>query len=292
MKFRNLFIPHSETNQKAHLISWHGLVIYILLFILLQVGFSIFGYTKPGVLGVDSNIDQKSVIDLTNEQRQKMGLSPLSENLSLDKAAQAKATNMFSENYWAHFAPSGKTPWDFIQGSGYRFSYAGENLAKNFYTSDDVVKAWMASPSHKENIMNPKYKEIGIAVVDGVLNGQKTTLVVQMFGTSAALAQAPSVNINGQNIAVPENHQVSPEVSHLVASAQTQKIAPSVVNPYAVYKTVGIAVLSLVGFLLIVDFMVLKRRGIYRFSSHHFASLSFLTAGTVSIIGMHSGAVL
>ncbi len=292
MKFRHLFIPHTETHQKAHLISWHGLVIYILLFILLQVGFSIFGYTNPGVLGVDSNIDQKSVIEFTNEERQKMGLAPLSENLSLDKAAQAKAANMFSENYWAHFAPSGKTPWDFIQGSGYRFSYAGENLAKNFYTSDDVVKAWMNSPSHKENIMNPKYKEIGIAVVDGVLNGQKTTLVVQMFGTSTVLAQAPSVNINGQNIAVPENHQVSPEVSHLVASAQTQKISPSVVNPYAVYKTVGIAVLSLVGFLLIVDFMVLKRRGIYRFSSHHFASLSFLTAGTVSIIGMNPGAVL
>lgn len=292
MKFKDLFIPHTETHQKAHLISWHGLIIYILLFILLQVGFSIYGNIKPGILGVDSSIDQKNVIELTNEQRAKNGLPPLSENLSLDKAAQAKAANMFSENYWAHFAPSGKTPWDFIQGSGYRFSYAGENLAKNFYTSDEVVAAWMNSSSHKENIMNPKYKEVGIAVVDGVLNGQKTTLVVQMFGASATLAQAPSVNVNGQKITVPENNKFIPSVSNLVASAQTQKLAPAVVDPYSVYKTAGVGILTLISFLLVVDFIVLKKRGVYRFSSHHFANLSFIAAGTVSLINMHPGAIL
>lgn len=293
MNWKHLFIPHTKTHQKAHLISWHGLIIYILLFILLQVGFSIYGNLKPGILGVDSSIDQKSVIELTNEERVKNGLPPLTENLSLDKAAQAKAVNMFSENYWAHFAPSGKTPWDFIQGSGYRFSYAGENLAKNFYTSDEVVAAWMNSSSHKENIMNPKYQEMGIAVVDGVLNGQKTTLVVQMFGASATLAQAPSVNVNGQKIAVSRNE--SPQVkdiSTLVASAQTQKVAPAVINPYSVYKTAGVGILTLISFLLVVDFIVLKRRGVYRFSSHHFANLSFIAAGGVSLINMHPGVVL
>lgn len=284
MRWQHLFIPHKDTHAKAHLISWHGLVIYILLFILLQVGFSIYANFKPGILGIDSSIDQKTVIELTNKERVKNGLPPLTENLNLDKAAQAKAASMFSENYWAHFAPSGKSPWDFIQASGYKFSYAGENLAKNFYTSDEVVKAWMASPSHKENIMNPKYKEIGIAVVGGVLNGQKTTLVVQMFGTSGSLAQAPSVNVNGQSIVK--------ETPTLVASAQTTKIPPAVINPYQVYKTAGVSILTLVGFLLVVDFIVLKKRGVYRFSSHHFANLSFLAAGTASLINMHPGAVL
>src|SRR3989304_2913294 len=136
MAWQNWFLPHKNTHQKANLISWHGLFIYILIFILLQVGFSIVSYSNPGVLGIDSNIDKKRLIELTNIERQKSGLPAVSENTTLDKAAEFKAQNMFQENYWAHFAPSGKTPWDFILGSGYAFTYAGENLAKNFYKSD------------------------------------------------------------------------------------------------------------------------------------------------------------
>ena len=294
MNWQHLFLPHKETHKKAHLISWHGLLIYILLFMLLQVGFSIFAQIKPGVLGIDAKIDQKKIIELTNLERQKAGLPPVTENLSLDTAATAKAVNMFQENYWAHFAPSGKTPWDFMQGAGYKFSYAGENLAKNFYTSEDVVNAWVASPSHKENIVNSKYREIGIAVVDGVLNGQKTTLVVQMFGTTQALAQVPTVSVGGQKIALPqnENQTFTAEAPQFVASANTQKISPGVVDPYLVYKTFGVGVLTLVGVLLVVDFMVLRRQGVYRLSSHHFANLSFLAAGIVTLIGMHPGVVL
>lgn len=294
MTIHNWFLPHKETHQKAHLISWHGLLIYILLFMLLQVSFSIFAQIKPGVLGIDAKIDQKKVIELTNIEREKIGLPPVTESSFLDTAAVAKAANMFEENYWAHFAPSGKTPWDFMQRAGYKFSYAGENLAKNFYTSEEVVAAWMASPSHKENIVNSKYREIGIAVVDGTLNGQKTTLVVQMFGTTQALAQAPTVSVAGQKIAVPqnENQTFMSEVPQLVASANTQKIAPAIVDPYIVYKTFGVGILSLVGVLLVVDFTVLRRRGVYRLASHHFANLSFLAAGTVTLIGMHPGVVL
>src|SRR3989338_6375783 len=110
MAWQNWFIPHKDTHKKAHLISWEGLVIYIMIFILLQVGFSIVGYTRPGILGITSSIDQKMLIELTNKEREKLGFTPVTENEALDKAALAKAQNMFSENYWAHFAPSGKTP--------------------------------------------------------------------------------------------------------------------------------------------------------------------------------------
>src|SRR3972149_10682102 len=139
MAWQNWFLPHKDTHKKAQLISWEGIVIYILLFILLQVGFSIISYTKHGVLGISGNIDQKKLIELTNKEREKLGLSQLVENPALDQAAELKAQNMFSENYWSHFAPSGKSPWDFILGSGYKFSFAGENLAKNFYNADEVV---------------------------------------------------------------------------------------------------------------------------------------------------------
>src|SRR5687767_6949807 len=106
-KVHHWFIPHRDTHQKAKLISWQGLFIYVVMFILLQVGFSIFSYAKPGVLGIASNIDYKKVIELTNKEREKKGLPTVSENDALNKAATLKAANMFEENYWAHFAPSG-----------------------------------------------------------------------------------------------------------------------------------------------------------------------------------------
>ena len=291
MAWQNWFIPHKETHKKAHLISWEGLAIYILIFILLQVGFSIIGYSKPGVLGISGNIDQKKLIELTNIERQKKGLPPVSENSALDNAATLKAQNMFQENYWAHFAPSGKTPWDFMLGSGYKFTFAGENLAKNFYKSDDVVTAWMASPTHRDNLLNPKYKEIGIAVVDGTLNGQKTTLVVQMFGTTQALSIKPSVAVQGEQIAVPEQDLVKrPE---LAAVAPVTKIAQKpIVDPYVVYRWGGISVIALITILLTIDIWVLRKRGVFRISSQHIAHMALLSLAAGSLFIINPGAIL
>jgi hypothetical protein len=70
--------------------------------------------------------------------------------------------------------------------SGYDYVYAGENLAKGFNSSQGVHNAWMASKSHRENILNANYREVGIAVVPGELNGDYVILVVQMFGSLSA----------------------------------------------------------------------------------------------------------
>lgn len=291
MVLHNWFIPHKDTHKKAHLISWEGLVIYIFIFILLQVGFSIISYTKPGVLGINANLDQKKLIELTNIERQKKGLSPVSENQALDKAAVLKAQNMFAENYWAHFAPSGKSPWDFILGSGYKFTYAGENLAKNFYQSDDVVAAWMASTTHRDNLLNPKYKDIGIAVVEGVLDGQQTTLVVQMFGTSQNLAAAPAVQVQGKQIEVPkQEYNKKLELTSVVSEAEINP--KSLLNPYQVYKMAGFSVIILMIGLLTLDLWVLKKRGVFRFSSHHVAHMALLSLAAGSLFMANPGSVL
>src|SRR3989338_676493 len=194
MKLSHFFLPHPETHKKAHLLSFKALAVYILFFLMLSLTFRATNVYKPGVLGVESSISQSEVIRLTNIEREKNGLRAVSEDPRLNAAAMEKAKNMFEENYWAHFSPSGKDPWGFINGAGYKFSYAGENLAKSFYQSDEVVKAWMASRTHRENILNKHYLNIGIAVLEGTLNGEKTTLVVQEFGTpvDTAIAQIPS----------------------------------------------------------------------------------------------------
>ncbi len=281
MAWQNWFLPHKDTHKKAHLISWEGLVIYILIFILLQVSFSIISYSRPGVLGISSSIDQKTLIELTNRERQKMGLEPVSENAALDQAAALKAQNMFQENYWAHFAPSGKTPWDFILGAGYKFTFAGENLAKNFTSSGDVVKAWMASPTHRDNLLNSKYQDIGIAVAEGVLNGQRTTLVVQEFGTTQVIAAKPAVSVQGKQIAIPAQDL-----------SRTTQLPAVLIDPYAVSKMAGFSVLILITALLTIDVWVLRKRGVFRLSSHHIAHMALLSLAAGSLFLAGPGAIL
>ena len=289
MALSNWFLPHKDTHKKAHLLSWEGLLIYVLLFILLQVSFSIVGYSKPGVLGISSSIDQKSVIELTNKEREKKGLPPVIENEALNKAAAAKAANMFSENYWAHFAPSGKTPWDFILASGYHFTYAGENLAKNFYNANDVIVAWMNSQTHSENLLNPNYKDIGIAVVDGVLNGQKTTLVVQEFGTTENVVSRPTAEVQGKQIQIPQSDFNKPQ---LMTVLENKHSINSLIDPYQVTKYASLSLISFMTLLLVLDLYILYRRKVFRISSHHVAHMSILSITAVSILTSNPGVIL
>lgn len=121
------------------------------------------------------------LVSMTNEQRVSAGLQPFNEDTGLVSSAESKARHMLAHDYWAHDAPDGTKPWPFIKASGYVYKAAGENLAMDFADDRSVVEAWMASPSHKANILSPTYQDIGIAVVKGMLNGQETNLVVAHY---------------------------------------------------------------------------------------------------------------
>lgn len=178
-----LFLPHEKNNHRAQLLQPSFIGIFVALFLLNQSIIKSFTLIRPGVLGYSSEITIQKVYDQTNQFRQKNGLPLLHYDPVLSRSAVAKANDMFANDYWAHTSPQGRTPWDFLKAEGYQYSIAGENLAKDFYDTDSLMKAWMNSPTHRENILNNKYQEIGIGVVNGVLNGVKTTLVVQHFGT-------------------------------------------------------------------------------------------------------------
>lgn len=292
-KLSHLFIPHPDTHKKAHLLSWHFLIIYILLFMFLKVGIDLVGIYKPGILGVDSNITTLQIIEDTNRERAKNNLPPLVENLALSNAARLKAQNMFAENYWAHFSPSGKDPWGFMLSSGYKFSFAGENLARNFSNANDVVVAWMNSPSHRENIVNSKYQDIGVAVVEGNLGGQKTVVVVQMFGKPYnAVATAPEINVGDQKIAIPESEITQDRPMVLAESTLKNNLNTKTINPFSIMKIFGMSIVSFIALLILLDFIILRRRGVFRFSSHHLAHLSFLGLTEVSILLTKTGEIL
>ncbi|NCN87702.1 MAG: hypothetical protein GW941_02285 [Candidatus Pacebacteria bacterium] len=160
------------------------------------------------VLGYASSITPAQVVELTNAERANAGLPPLTLNSKLTNAALSKGQDMFNDQYWAHVAPDGKQPWGFISDNGYSYRVAGENLARDFSNSSDMMSAWMRSPTHKANIVNTRYQEIGIAVIDGVLGGHETTLVVQMFGS-------PQENI----AVVPENSAQSQPIERVIPVA-------------------------------------------------------------------------
>lgn len=122
------------------------------------------------------------LVNLTNQNRVVANLSELTVNPVLEQAAQMKADDMASKGYFAHNTPEGFTPWYWFNKAGYKYAFAGENLAVNFENSKDVETAWMNSPGHFLNIMNPKFTEIGIATSTGIYKGRQAIFVVQLFG--------------------------------------------------------------------------------------------------------------
>lgn len=171
-----------------------------------------------------ADITKTALESFANQTRQSLGLSPLAENAKLNQAAQLKAQNMVLNNYFAHTSPTGITPWHWFLQAGYNYKYAGENLAIGFLDSEEVYNAWINSPSHKANILNPNYKEVGTAVLSGF--GQNNTIiVVQEFGSQ----QAPKTTQTKPAAAPPKQNPVAekPVTAAAPASAEEKVLSQS-----------------------------------------------------------------
>lgn len=140
---------------------------------------------SSGVLAYATNMSSSGLLGATNVQRANNGQAGLILNTQLSQAAQAKANDMASRNYWSHNTPEGNAPWVFIGQAGYSYTQAGENLAYGFLTSDDTVVGWMNSPSHRDNLLKNAYKEVGFGIANSAnyQEGGPQTIVVAMYGT-------------------------------------------------------------------------------------------------------------
>ena len=130
-----------------------------------------------------SEINRDSIIQMVNQSRTENNVEILSENQTLNKVAEDKLNDMISNSYFAHTSPSGIAPWHWFDENKYDYKYAGENLAMGFSSVENEHQAWMDSPTHKKNILNENYKEIGVAVGKGTIDGSLVTIAVQEFGT-------------------------------------------------------------------------------------------------------------
>lgn len=164
------------------------LAIFLLCLIVLKLAFVLFDMgnrTVPTSFLKNlfaSVLNTQNIVSLTNASRKDAGLRGLKISAKLESAAQQKAQDMLNNQYFAHNTPSNKTPWDFMTSVGYAYLFAGENLAVNFNSSEDVTNGWLTSPEHRENILSGKYTEIGVGIAHGKFLGADTTFVVQMFG--------------------------------------------------------------------------------------------------------------
>jgi len=181
---RNYLIPHKENNFKPKLFDYGALSVVLAIAIVFFLGsLSLNKFVRTTELG--AAVYSSVLVDLTNEARKENDRPLLTINEKLTDAAQMKANDMAEKHYFAHTSPSGITPWFWFEQAHYPFVFAGENLAVDFNESKNVEDAWLASPKHRENILDARFREVGIAIATGYLEGRQTTFVVQMFGVPA-----------------------------------------------------------------------------------------------------------
>jgi len=272
-------LPHPIHKKRATLLQSKAVLFYSLTLLTFFTFFKQIPSVLPGVLSYASNITVSDLLRYTNVKRSEAGVGELTIDAKLTAAAQKKAEDMFKKNYWAHVAPDGTDPWSFIVGQDYDYLYAGENLAKNFGGSRDVIEAWYKSPSHRENLINGKYTDVGFATVNGVLDGYETTLVVQMFGrTRSAPAQVAVKGVDKSAVTRPVDTPVT-----IVENEPVEKTAPIArppmsprVDVHTTTKTFLLSFAALIFTLFALDMWYSKKHAILKFTGHSFAHMLFL----------------
>ena len=184
------FIPHEGNGHQPHFLRGKNTRLLVLIVFMLEIGALTLPYIPPLSFVDNSNLAAvlPSVLDdLTNQNRESQDLAILTVNPLLNKVAELKARDMAEKGYFSHVSPEGKAPWYWFNQVGYKYEYAGENLAIDFTDSQDVTIAWMNSPTHKANIVKNAYTEMGTGIATGTFEGSPTIFVAQVYGKPAQI---------------------------------------------------------------------------------------------------------
>ncbi|MGD0328296.1 MAG: CAP domain-containing protein [Minisyncoccia bacterium] len=276
-RVHHYFFPHKHNGYRPHIFRVASVAVIALAIVVLEGAYltqikfvfphtSFLGAVLPGAL-----------VALTNDDRAANDVPAVSENAQLAQAAQDAANDMATKGYFAHISPDGKDPWHWLNLVGYKYQYAGENLAVDFTDSSAVESAWMASPEHHANIVKPQYTQIGIGTANGMYQGKEATFVVQFFASpeitssqgSATAAGAPKVATVAPSPSVsPEKGAVAPVAAVLGTQAQVpaiSAISSSIANFFALVSTSPtstvthiLSVLAIIIFILLIIAIVVK----------------------------------
>jgi uncharacterized protein YkwD len=174
-----------------------------------------------------NTLTDAGIITNTNIQRAQNGNLPaLTENATLDDIAALRMDDMFSQQYFAHVGPQGESALTVASSVGYSYLAIGENLALGLYNGDDgVLQAWMNSSGHRANILDPHYTQIGVAVREGVFQGQSTWIAIQVFGRPSSDCPLPDATLQTK-INVWQS-----QIASMNAQLKSEKAAIDAMNP-------------------------------------------------------------
>jgi hypothetical protein len=233
--FRQYFIPCDANEYHPKLLHTHSLVLVVVILIIIKIavaGYLFFVYPNKGNMAIPQNIE---ILTLINADRRKQNLPVLTLNNELNRAAMEKLNDMGARNYFAHNSPDGKHPWDWINRNTYHYTFAGENLAMDFSTATAVHKALMESISHRKNILNQRFENIGIAMAEKTIDGERTNILVEMFGAQKDNPIVAKKITEAKTVQTKTLVLASKPVNHLPAALVK---APGIESPVA--KTSGV----------------------------------------------------
>lgn len=187
------FIPCQENGYRPRFLASSALLFLAIAAVFIEAVFILpIGFNNRSGGDQLAAVYSNAILDLTNESRSANHTLTLRESPLLNQAATLKAQDMATRNYFEHTSPDGLTPWYWLDQVGYKYSYAGENLAVNFADSKDIVLAWLNSPTHRANLLNSNFTEIGIGIAFGHYDGRDGYFVVQEFARPANVSIGPS----------------------------------------------------------------------------------------------------
>lgn len=306
----HIFVPRSSNNHRAKALHLSSLSFYVIAILIFQVGLTTVGKYYPSVLSYATNITIPELLNETNIRREQNSVGKVQLNEQLSDAARRKGADMFAEQYWAHVSPSGKDPWSFIAAAGYNFLFAGENLARDFGDSKSVVNAWMNSPTHRDNLVNGRYKDVGFAIVDGKYGDHETTLVVQMFGTRASsqpTVDAPESQVKSEQ-SLPDVDETPEKVSSpspiensvptpppagnsngpgMILQVENVEKPGLKIDPLLLTRNISIVLIGFLLLVMVIDTVVAHRNKPIRTNGHNLAHMLFLIAllAVMTILG-------
>jgi len=263
--------------RKNKFIFWN-----LVALIFVKAIFSYSGFQFASIISGIPVFTKEEVISQTNVFREFLGIGDLKESSVLDQAASQKLQDMVNEQYFAHTSPSGISPWYWFDASNYNYVYAGENLAIGFLTAQDTVSAWENSPSHRENLANPNYKEIGVAVAPAKIQNNDGFLVVQLFGTPAPskttavakpktspqakpspsgtpLVYSPTPIVSAQPAGIAEGEETPVSLSTPSATSGTSKVSKTLNSMLILYSLI-----IFLGSLVLLTFVGVKKELVVR----------------------------
>ncbi len=203
-RWLNKYILPSEDNNFLPYVMRENSIFMLMIALCGLFALSFLGSALVERTSFHAEVRSALLIEYANETRVKQELKSLTMNSALEQAAQLKANDMAEQGYFDHVNPQGLVPWHWFSQAGYSFRFAGENLAVNFDDSDEVHDAWLDSPSHRANILNAQFSEVGIATAEGEYRGEQATFVVQMFGTPK-ITYSDSLLVDSSNLSESNN---------------------------------------------------------------------------------------